>query len=76
MDFRQKRRNNELKFGSWEELPDGGRRRFLEVQGRGGWKAKYVKEGDREEKTVRFYREIREKYPVDTGHKRVGEEKA
>lgn len=85
MNLRHKRRNNELKFGSWEELPKGGRRYFLEVQGRSGWKARYVKEVDGEEKTVRFYQEIydgegklveiHEKYPVDTGHKRVGEEK-
>lgn len=85
MDLWQKRRSNELKFGSWEELPEGGRRYFLEVQGRGGWKARYVKEVDGEEKTIRFYQEIyneegklvevHEKYPFDTGHKRVEEEK-
>lgn len=67
-----------------EELPEGGRRYILEVQGRGGWKARYVKEVDSEERTIRFYQEIyddrgrlveiHEKYPVDTGHRKVGEE--
>lgn len=85
MGFHHKRRGNERKFDSWEDLPEGGRRYFLEVQGRGGWKAKYVKEVDGKEQTVRFYQEIydgegklveiHEKYPVDTGHRRVREEK-
>lgn len=45
-----------------------------------------MKEVNGEEKTVRFYQEIydeqgklvgiHEKYPVDTGHRRVGEEKS
>jgi len=26
-----KRKENEKKFGNWEELPDGGRRYFYEV---------------------------------------------
>lgn len=83
---KQKRGQNEKKFGSWEELPGGGRRYWYEVKGRHGWKARYVKEVDAEETTVRFYQEIyddqgrlvesHQKYPVDTGHKKVkqGEE--
>jgi hypothetical protein len=77
----QKRRQNEKKFGSWEELPGGGRRYWYEVKGRRGWKARYVKEVDADETTLRFYQEIyddrdelveiHEKYPVDTGHKKV-----
>jgi hypothetical protein len=77
----QKRRQNEKKFGSWEELSDGGRRYWYEVKGRHGWKARYVKEVDADEATLRFYQEIyddrgelveiHEKYPIDTGHKKV-----
>lgn len=73
-----KRRTNERKFGQWIELPDGGRRYWYDVLGRLGWKARYVKEVDAHEKTVRFYQEIYNeqgelvefhfKYPKDTGH--------
>jgi hypothetical protein len=77
-----KRKQNEKKFGSWDELPDGGRRYFFDIQGRYGWRARYVKEVDKSELTIRFYQaiydnngqliEIHEKYPVDTGHTKVG----
>ena len=84
MDAR-KRQQHERKFGAWRDLPDGGRAYSLEVKGRSGWRARYVKEVDAEELTVRFYqevfdgegriREIHEKYPVDSGHRQVeGEE--
>jgi hypothetical protein len=80
-----KRRQNERTFGTWCELSDGGRLYSYEVKGRSGWLAKYVKEVDKEESTVRFYqevfdadgrlREVHEKYPVDHGHRNVyGEE--
>ena len=75
------RPQNERKFGSWEELPGGGRRYWFEVAGRHGWKARYVKEVDANETTVRFWQEIyddqdqlveiHEKYPVDKGHQQV-----
>ncbi len=39
-----KRRINERKFGSWEELPGSGRRYSYKVEGRQGWTARYVKE--------------------------------
>lgn len=75
------RRQNERKFPNWTDLPDGGRRYWLEVPGHSGWHAHYVKEVDVEENTVAFYQEIRdeageivevhEKYPVDKGHRRV-----
>ncbi len=78
-----KRRRNERVFGNWEELPDGGRRYFYEVQERLGWEARYVKEVDAEENTRRFVQEIynehgelveiHEKYPTDTGHRKVKE---
>ena len=77
-----KRRQNERKFGTWR---GGGRLYSYEIKGRSGWLARYVKEVDAEEATVRFYqevfdgdgrlREIHEKYPADLGHQQVtGEE--
>jgi hypothetical protein len=81
----QKRQQNERKFGAWRDLPNGGRAYSFEVKGRSGWRARYVKEVDAEESTVRFYqevfdgdgrlREVHEKYPTDLGHQQVtGEE--
>lgn len=77
----KKRKENEKKFGSWINLPDGGRRYFYEIKGKHGWSARYVKEVDQAEITIRFYQEIydqngtlveiHEKYPVDNGHKKV-----
>lgn len=79
-----KRKQNEHKFENWTTLSDGGRRYWFDVPGRMGWKARYVKEVDAQEDTTRFYQEIydgqnrlveiHEKYPVDKGHRRVGEE--
>ncbi len=72
---------NEKKFGSWTDLPDGGRRYWLDVAGKMGWRARYLKEVDSQETTVRFWQEIyddqsklveiHEKYPVDKGHQKV-----
>ncbi len=82
-----RRRKNEEKFGSWQDLPDGGRVYFYEVQGHHGWTARYLKEVDASELTLRFWQEIydnfghldevHEKYPVDRGHEKVegGEQK-
>ncbi len=79
-----KRSQNEKKFGAWEELPDRGRRYCYEVISRSGWKARYVKEVDDDEKTTTSYQEIyddagnlveiHEKYPVDSGHQKVRKE--
>ena len=79
-----KRSQNEKKFGAWEELPDRGRRYWYEVISRSGWKARYVKEVDDDEKTTTFYQEIyddagnlveiHEKYPVDSGHQKIRKE--
>ena len=76
-----KRAANERKFGNWEETPSGGRRYWCDISGRGGWRARYVKEVDAEENTTRFHQEIcdptgdlveiHEKFPVDRGHRRV-----
>jgi hypothetical protein len=75
------RAQNEKKFGRWEDLPDGGRRYVLEIAGRLGWTARYLKEVDASETTRRFWQEIcndqrqlverHEKYPVDKGHEKV-----
>jgi hypothetical protein len=72
---------NERKFRIWEELPGGGRRYWLDVLGRLGWRARYLKEVDAQEVTLRFWQEIfdehgklvevHEKYPVDKGHQKV-----
>ncbi len=75
------REHNERKFPNWQELTAGRRRYWLDVLGRHGWKARYVKEVDATEVTVRFYQEIyneegalvevHEKYPIDHGHQKV-----
>ncbi|MDD2711187.1 MAG: hypothetical protein PHV34_24690 [Verrucomicrobiae bacterium] len=75
------RTQNEAKFGSWDELPTGGRRYWLDVLGRMGWRARYLKEVDSNEMTLRFWQEIYDaqgrlvethmKYPVDKGHCKV-----
>jgi hypothetical protein len=75
------RAQNEWKFENWEELPDGGRRYIREFLGRAGGRARYIKEVDVNERTVRFAQEIydstgrlvavHEKFPVDLGHQKV-----
>jgi hypothetical protein len=75
------RSHNEKKFGRWEDLSGGGRRYQLEVSGRHGWVARYFKEVDADETTLRFWQEIyddtnqlveiHEKFPVDRGHRKV-----
>jgi hypothetical protein len=84
MDLPSKRHTNERKFEKWDDLPGGGRKYSLEVKGKHGWSAQYVKEVDANEETVRFYQnilnekgilvEIHEKYPKDKGHRVVEEE--
>ena len=85
MSNKIKRRENEKKFGTYEELTGGGRRYFYIVKGHYGWTACYVKEVDAMEQTLRFYQEIydssgklveiHEKYPMDRGHKKVEDER-
>jgi len=75
------RAQNEKKFGSWEDLPGGGRRYWLDVLGRQGWRARYLKEVDANESTLRFWQEIydeqgklveiHDKHPVDKGHQKA-----
>ena len=75
------RAQNERKFGQWDELPDGGRRYWLDVRGHLGWLARYVKVVDAQDTTMRFWQEIyddqgklveiHEKFPVDKGHQKT-----
>ena len=75
------REQNERTFGQWRETGRGGRRYWLDVRGHHGWRARYLKEVDADERTVRFWQEIyddadtlveiHEKYPVDQGHRKV-----
>ena len=75
------REQNERKFPNWEILEAGGRKYWLDVRGRLGRKARYVKEVDANEVTMRFYQEIYDemetlvevhhKYSTDLGHQKV-----
>lgn len=74
------RRQNERKFGRWKQLDGGGRLYWLDVPGRMQWRARYLKEVDADEQTVKFWQEIydaqgmlveiHEKFPIDRGHQR------
>ena len=75
------RQQNERSFAQWENLPGGGRRYFKRIAGRSGGFARYGKEVDAAESTLRFWQEIydrkgklvarHEKFPVDSGHQDV-----
>ncbi|MEX2307315.1 MAG: hypothetical protein WD738_06970 [Pirellulales bacterium] len=75
------REQNERKFGQWRELAGGGRLYWLDVAGQHGWLARYLKEVDARENTIRFWQEIynetgtmveiHEKFPVDHGHRKA-----
>lgn len=72
------RQQNERKFGRWEISANGSRRYWREVVGRAGGRAFYFKEVAADERTTRFWQEVRdatgrlvalhEKFPVDGGH--------
>ena len=76
-----KRSQNEGKFKNWNQIPEGGRLYWLDVPGRSGWRARYWKQVDAAETTLRFWQEIyngegklmeiHEKHPVDKGHQKV-----
>lgn len=80
LKMKKKRKENEKKFGNWT-VTDSGRIYFFEVKGRKGWKARYVKEVDVNEDTLKFFQEIyneknelvelHEKFPIDKGHKKL-----
>jgi hypothetical protein len=72
------RSQNERDFPNWRELPEGGRRYWVEKPGRVRGFARYVKIVDADEVTISIVQEIydqngtmtarHQKYPVDTGH--------
>ena len=78
---KKQRLKNEREYESWIEKEDGGRIYSFEIKCKVGWNAKYLKEVDSEEVTMKFWqeiyddknilKEIHEKYPVDTGHKKL-----
>ena len=82
-NLQTKRQLNERKLGNWDTLPNGGRKYWYEVDGHVNWKARYVKEVDERELTLRFSQEIynsegklvevHQKYPADLGHRKKGE---
>jgi hypothetical protein len=80
-EVERKRDRNEKKFSYWEELEGGGRKYWYEVIGKFGFRARYIKEVDEREETIKFYQEIynnkgileeiHEKFPTDLGHRRI-----
>ena len=74
------REQNERRFANWEDLPNGGRRYWIDIPGRERGLCRYVKVVDAGEVTRWFVQEIynaqgvlievHEKYPVDLGHRR------
>jgi hypothetical protein len=62
-------------------LPGGGRRYRLDIPERMRWLARYLKEVNKDETTLRFWQEIydetgklieiHEKFPVDKGHQKA-----
>jgi hypothetical protein len=76
-----KRTQNENIFSEWEEMPDGSRMYWFEIEGRIGWKARYIKTVNYQEVTLSFRQEIynetgilvevHEKYPIDKGHIKI-----
>jgi hypothetical protein len=68
---------------NWRPIAKDGRLYWLDVPGKMGWRARYLKEVDANEQTVRFWQEIydaegslvevHQKYPIDLGHKHIEE---
>ena len=52
------REQNERKYKHWEELPNGGRRYIRQFIGRAGGRARYIKEVDETDNTIRFAQEV------------------
>jgi hypothetical protein len=83
MPIEKKRSLNERKFHNWKKLSNGGRKYWFDINGKHGWKARYIKEVNAKEETTKFYQEIyndrgrlaeiHEKYPIDRGHKKIKE---
>lgn len=83
MPIEKKRRLNERKFPNWKKLSNGGRKYWFDINGKHGWRARYIKEVNVKEETTKFYQEIyddkgrlaeiHEKFPIDRGHKKIKE---
>lgn len=75
------REQNELRFKNWLDLPDGGRRYWTDRRGAVSGFQRMVKIVDADETTLQVVQEIyndesvlierHQKYPVDTGHKKL-----
>ncbi len=75
------RSQNEHDFPNWEDLPDGGRRYWVDKPGRRRGFARYIKIVGADEVTQSIVQEIyddegqlvekHQKFPVDTGHQPV-----
>lgn len=84
-ETKRKRVENERKFSYWEKLSNGGRKYWYEITGKSGYKARYVKEVNEKEETMKFYQEIydnndnlieiHKKFPVDLGHQPIRRKK-
>lgn len=78
------RAQNEHDYPNWEDLPDGGRRYWIDKAGRVRGFARYLKMVDANEVTQNLTQEIyddagklierHQKYPVDSGHQTVDKE--
>ena len=74
---------NQRKFTNWLDVASGGRIYWIDVPGKMNWRARYLKEVDANEQTLRFWQEIydadgslveiHEKYPIDRGHTHIQE---
>jgi hypothetical protein len=79
------RSQNEHDFPNWEDLPNGGRRYWVDKAGRVQGFARYIKIVDADELTQAIVQEIydengpltarHQKYPVDTGHQTIEQPK-
>ena len=84
-ETKRKRVENERKFSYWKKLSNGGRKYWYEITGKSGYKARYVKEVNEKEETMKFYQEIydnngnlieiHKKFPVDLGHQPIRRKK-
>ncbi len=54
----KKRKINERKFKNWKPNKIDGRIYWYDVKGRFGWSARYTKEVDSNEETIKFLQEI------------------
>ena len=78
------REQNERRFTNWEDLPDGGRRYWMDRSGAVSGYQRMIKVVDAEEVTLQVVQEIyndedvlierHQKYPVDTGHETLVDE--